>query len=113
MGALVERCSLLELNMISLILQTDLHPGLAMAVAADGLELSDNVTDHVTELEPGILSCQEHVNSNGVAIDYYDFCTRSMFSGRINPSSLNLMNLELSNNECESATETGNTYAVR
>lgn len=102
--------------MISLILQTGLHPGLAMAVAADGLELSDNVTDHVTELEPGILSYQEHVDSNGVAIDYYDFCTRSMFSGRINPSSLNvkhLMNMELSNNVCESATETGNTYAVR
>lgn len=115
MGTLVERCSLLKVNMISLILQTDLYLGLAMGIAADGLELSDKVTDHVSELEPGILSYQEHVNSNGVAIDY-DFCTRSMFSGRINPSSLNLkhlMNLDLSNNVCESATKIGNTYIVR
>jgi hypothetical protein len=35
MGPLVERCSLLKLNMISLILQTDLHLGLAMGIAAD------------------------------------------------------------------------------
>ena len=102
--------------MILLILQTDLHLGLAMGVTADGLQLSDEVTDHVTEIEPGILSYQEHVNSNGVAIDYYDFYARSMFSGRINPSSLNLkhlMNLDLSNNVCESATNIRNTYTVR